>query len=292
MRRTIIWPVLLCFLLSGCAYIGEPLPPALKIPMAVTDLTAQQRGDKIYVSYTPPALTTEGLVLDPPPRADIRIGVSELPDSPGGNVIYAAPWIGKEVVIGATFRGPSGRVSEWSNLVRLTVIEPVTTPTHLIAENTKSGIQLKWTGSAEEYRILRDEVLLDTVKETSFFDSGAAFDVDYSYEVQGVTKTAESEISAAINVLRKDIYPPSSPDGFIALAGVKTIELSWEPSIDEDVSFYRIYRNGTKLVDNLDGTTFSDPDVQSGHTYRYTISAVDAKMNESEKSAPVEIEFP
>ena len=46
-------------LLTGCGYPGEPLPPALNRPMRVTDLSALERGAKLYVAFTMPVKTTE-----------------------------------------------------------------------------------------------------------------------------------------------------------------------------------------------------------------------------------------
>ena len=55
--------VLAALLPTGCAYIGNPKPPTLDIPLRVMDLRAAEFGDRILVQFTIAPLTTEGLPL-------------------------------------------------------------------------------------------------------------------------------------------------------------------------------------------------------------------------------------
>src|SRR5579883_1088688 len=68
--------LLLTAILSGCGYVGNPLPPALDIPQRVTDLAVAEYGDKIRVQFTLPAMTTEGLVLKSVRSVDLYVGPS------------------------------------------------------------------------------------------------------------------------------------------------------------------------------------------------------------------------
>src|SRR6185437_3266066 len=61
-------------LLIGCGYPGEPLPPALKRPVRIVDLNAVERGSKIIIHFTIPAITTEGAPVKGPEPLDVRIG--------------------------------------------------------------------------------------------------------------------------------------------------------------------------------------------------------------------------
>jgi hypothetical protein len=49
--------------MSGCGYVGEPMYPALNIPVRIVDLGAVERGDNLEVSFSIPAVTTEGMVI-------------------------------------------------------------------------------------------------------------------------------------------------------------------------------------------------------------------------------------
>ena len=45
--------------LTGCASIGPPLPPSLELPHPVSDLRAARKGDKVTLTWTIPAPTTD-----------------------------------------------------------------------------------------------------------------------------------------------------------------------------------------------------------------------------------------
>jgi hypothetical protein len=46
-------------LLNGCGTPGIPLPPSLELPKPVTDLHAMRKGNKVYLTWTPPTQTTD-----------------------------------------------------------------------------------------------------------------------------------------------------------------------------------------------------------------------------------------
>jgi hypothetical protein len=50
-------------LLGGCASPGPPLPPTLKLPRVVVDLSAERAGDEVTLRWTTPALTTDRLAI-------------------------------------------------------------------------------------------------------------------------------------------------------------------------------------------------------------------------------------
>ena len=75
-RAALPFFILLCLslLLAGCGSVGEPLYPALNIPMPVVDLNAVERGDKIDINLTIPPKTTEGLLLKDIGSLELRVG--------------------------------------------------------------------------------------------------------------------------------------------------------------------------------------------------------------------------
>src|SRR5690348_4530137 len=64
-------------MVAGCGYVGPPLPPALNIPKAVTDLSVTEIGDQIIVRFTPPEKTTEELPVESLKAVTLYVGPAE-----------------------------------------------------------------------------------------------------------------------------------------------------------------------------------------------------------------------
>ena len=54
--------------------VGEPLYPALRIPMRVTDLAVVEQGTDLDITFTIPPQTTEGLPLKEIGGVELRVG--------------------------------------------------------------------------------------------------------------------------------------------------------------------------------------------------------------------------
>jgi fibronectin type 3 domain-containing protein len=129
--------------------------------------------------------------------------------------------------------------------------------------------------------------------ELGFTDSNIEFGTDYEYLVQSVQKVddnkfAESDLSEIVAFNPVDKFAPATPAGLSAASGTRTIELVWDRNTEKDMAFYRIYRDGSRLADNVVGASFSDDGAEAGKTYKYQVSAVDTAGNESALSAPIE----
>jgi hypothetical protein len=152
---------------------------------------------------------------------------------------------------------------------------------------------------------LKQDLLVD-------HDAGIALDKDirfgqtYEYRAQrvarvmadGTTMELAGELSPPLRIEARDVFPPAIPTGLAAVATAPTadtpasIDLSWQPDPAADTAGYYVYRreqqtpwrriSGEQLVV---GPAFHDPDVLPGHTYIYGVSAVDARGNESGRSA-------
>jgi fibronectin type 3 domain-containing protein len=75
------------------------------------------------------------------------------------------------------------------------------------------------------------------------------------------------------------------------------IDLSWSSNVETDLAGYHVYRSeqqdtpGQLLTpDLLLSPAYRDTSVQPGHTYWYSVTAVDRSGNESARSAPVAAE--
>jgi hypothetical protein len=286
-------PLAAAVMLAGCAYVGDPLPPSLKIPEAIGDLRAVQKGGRIVVDFTPPAVSTDGVVLKGALETAVLIGGAGAdPSTEASRSIDVAPWVGKEVVIGARTRGPSGRWSAWSNFVTMRVREPLADAADLRADSAEQGIVLTWRSAAPRHRIYRDGELLAEVDGQAYADSTAELGKEYEYAVEPFDGAAESANRTTVKATRVDRFAPEAPGGLTAIAGIASVELAWDASAAEDLAFYRVYRNGELVAREVSAAAYSDQSAQRGVAYRYAVSAVDRSGNESARSAEVEVTLP
>jgi len=319
-----------CSWLWSCGYVGDPLPPALNIPRAPQQLVVVQRGDRLAIQFLVSNRTTEETLLRRLGELDLRIGpgngepldpaawesrAQPIPvnwDHQPGLVqleVPASAWLNQKVVIGVRVSSPKGRWSAWSDFAQLTVIPPLQPPTGIQATLVPQGVRLSWdcpqASIPVEYRILRQREGSKTVVEAGrtqtcqWDDTNVEPDVTYTYRVlvaaTGPDVVAESQPGPPVEARLVDRFPPAAPAGLRAIATSEAVELSWDQNQEPDLAHYRVYRaepgSDWRLVaDQLLVPHFADQDFLPGRTYRYAVTAVDQRGNESPKSAPVEVE--
>ncbi len=143
-------------------------------------------------------------------------------------------------------------------------------------------------------------------------DTNAQPNQKYRYTVDRVSTLAvagrsievEGQPSDPIIVSTTDVFPPAVPRGLVAVADAAAgaIDLSWRPDSDPDLAGYYVYRRdvGTSLPAQripsaaasngqapIATPAFRDLKVERGHTYAYSISAIDQSGNESAHSSEV-----
>jgi hypothetical protein len=309
---------LISLALAGCGYVGDPLPPALKIPRPVDDLAVSQVGEYLDLAFSLPKETMEGLELNQVGRVELLI--SEDWPQPGRVVEVAtgetkaklpvADWVGKEVSIGLRTANSKGRFSPWSNVVRWKVEPAVAKPSAVAATATAAGVEITWQAPNQpgvEWRVYRfssvggvvdkERVELAKVSAQRFVDTGAEYGGTHRYTVEGALREARGELSDAAEIVPVDRFAPAAPQGLTALNGATAVQLSWERNLEPDVAFYRVYRGlgdaaPTLYEDKLTGATYADAKAKSGEKLRYAVTAVDRNNNESPRSSAVEIQVP
>ena len=300
MARTFTGLLVLSILLTGCGYVGAPLPPALNIPEKVADLRAVQRGGKIIIDFTIPARTTEGLLIKRLGPPDLQIGDKpvEAPSDTGHIEVPAKDWIGQDAAVRVRINNARGRYSDWSNTVTLSVVPPLEPPSDLLAKSDPQGVRITWAGAGEKWRVVRlGDASTAEVDHAEYLDTGAAFGTEHRYQVVALLKAAESEPSAIVSITPKDEFPPAAPAALTALAGINSVELSWDRNTEEDLKGYRMYRAVdagpfATVAAMVEEPSYSDKTVIPGKKYRYAVSAIDQAGNESAKSAAIEIAMP
>ncbi len=219
--------------------------------------------------------------------------------------------------------GPSNVKSELSAPVSAQATAPapvLAAPRNVQAIDGIEYIAITWLANTEAeligYRVLRytdpaqteAEATFTTV-QTTYIDAEVVVGRTYVYRVQAIgSNNEESELSlfASAEVL-PDNSPPATPSNFeAALASSGTsIELSWDaPTRDRDINIltglagFVIYRLEVSSTDasnvaltriaTIDDPTqemYRDTNLRSQTEYRYRISAIDHRGNESPPSS-------
>jgi fibronectin type 3 domain-containing protein len=104
----------------------------------------------------------------------------------------------------------------------------------------------------------------------------------------------EGEDTPAVQVSTNDAFPPAVPSGLQAVfsgPGQQAfVDLIWSPDVEADLAGYIVYRreeNGqpTRMNSELVKTpAYRDAKVEPGKKYFYSVTAMDARNNESEHS--------
>jgi uncharacterized protein len=144
--------------------------------------------------------------------------------------------------------------------------------------------------------------LLASSAVNSYRDTLFEFGKTYLYVVRSVIiadgSQIESDDSLPVVVNPRDIFPPAAPQNLVASvvvppSGAPEVDLSWSINPETDLAGYRVYRSeqqGTRgeLLTSILLLTpaYRDMSVQPGHSYWYTVTAVDRAGNESAPSAP------
>jgi hypothetical protein len=309
--------------LTGCGYPGPVLPPLLDIPSQVPYVSAVEYGDTILVQFTLPDLTTEGNPVRNLRLLEVRVGPPVTPllpqlwersaksypvpnpgPGPFTKEIPVADWLAanekdKEVLISVRAVGSRGKPGSWATLKFLRVEPALLQPSALTAQNVEQGVKLTWQGSAPKYRIFRaiGEATPERLNESDraeFVDDTTQYDNRYQYLVQAIADDSHgSKVSDPVFFVPEDKFPPAVPGALTAILGVSTIELAWTRNTESDFKGYNVYRstNGgpfEKIAGLVPTPTFSDSKIEAGQKYRYEVSAVDVKGNESSRSTPAD----
>jgi len=139
---------------------------------------------------------------------------------------------------------------------------------------------------------------------TSFLDQTFEWEKTYFYRgtvVSAIEKAGkaaieiEGEDTPEVKVFAHDVFPPAVPTGLQAVSSGTPqqpfIDLSWAPDSESDLAGYNVYRHeeGAAPVkinsEVVKAPTYRDTAVEAGRRYFYSVSAVDVRGNESEKSA-------
>jgi len=190
--------LVILFVASGCGAPGEPLPPSPPIPVAISDLTAQQAGDAALLTFTMPKKSVRGENLKEVPTLEVLRGslkadgtpdaksfrvVDTVPGSLIGNYVQQGKVEFRDPVSADEIKGHAGetvvyrvrtRVSDKktsgdSKEVSLRLYAVPARIASLDVRVTEGGIELKWgapdktsggepLGQIQEFHVYRGEL--------------------------------------------------------------------------------------------------------------------------------------
>ncbi len=153
-------------------------------------------------------------------------------------------------------------------------------------------------------------------------DNNIRFGETYDYRAQrvarvkvgGSTLELAGPLSAPLRIEAINVFPPSVPKGLAAVATAgengagPAIDLSWLPGAEPDLAGYFVYRRDSGAPNDRSssvgsgsdantiwqrisspqpvvGPGYHDSNVQPGHTYIYSVTAIDQSGHESARSA-------
>ena len=189
-------------------------------------------------------------------------------------------------------------------------------PVELTARVLEDKIELVWKAPAANfdgstpvtlsgYNIYRrtedgpdQKVNPNLITGTKFEDPDIVFGVPVRYFVRASATEKppyfESGDSEVRELVPEDAFPPAAPAGVVQVTGHGSVSLSWEANREKDLAGYRVRRRGEGEADDVLLTpalllenAFTDPTIEKGKRYRYSMSAVDIRGNESARTETV-----
>ena len=247
-------------LLAACGAQGPPRPPRIEKPERVTDLAVAQVGRTLNISFTPPALATDGERLSKP----VTLEIFRAQKAPGSKVETPAPMS----------LGPPWKALAPDDQARYKQGEKIVVRDQLSEQEFRQSVG--WTlefavrGATRGFRGRPIEGDLSKAVEIRLLDVSAA--------IQGLVGHAEE------HAIVLKWTPPSQ-----SLTGGPVANLG------ANLAGYRVYKSATGKPDSYTavaetkGPTYEDHDFVFDRTYYYRVRAVfraDGQTSESEDSLP------
>jgi hypothetical protein len=136
------------------------------------------------------------------------------------------------------------------------------------------------------------------VTAAKFEDPDIVFGIPVRYFVRASATEKppyfESEDSEVRELVPEDTFPPAPPAGVVTVTGHGSVSLSWEANREKDLAGYRVRRREEGETEDVLLTpalllenAYTDPTIEKGKRYRYSMSAVDIRGNESARTEAV-----
>jgi hypothetical protein len=263
--------VVFVFLIAACGKRGDPRPPVPIIPQATSDLVVAQRADRIFLTWSYPALTTTGRSFSDLRRIVVYRYSEPLPPSTS-----TAPDAPRESAV-------ADPVAQFARVPELTPVQ-----FGRLSQRIKSieGAELT-DATVGDHLIFEDTPSMRTM-------SGQPVRLTYGVVTEGLN--ARSELSNLVTIIPLVVAVP--PASLSATAQADGVRLAWpapERSIAGGVApviiGYNVYRGTAREFEKpinqtlVSSTTYTDVPPYGEHQYRVTaVAAVGPPAIESSPS--------
>lgn len=285
--RTAIGTLLAALLLvTACGKRGDPRPPVPVIPKATSDLVVTQRGDKVILSWSYPALTTAGRSLTDIRRIHVFRYIEELP-------VPAAGRDPEATVAGEIDPTEPEPVALFRRLPQITAAQ-FAKLSGRIESIEKANLPAASFGARLVY------------EDDPPFASTEGRPVRVTYAVATESPDARGDLSNLVTIVPLAVSTP--PADVIATPAAEGIVLAWSAPTSAAkgsgapvVRGYNVYRttaDGTPDIfatpvnpTPVEGTTYTDAPAYGDYEYRIRSVASTSPLIESEPSAAVKATY-
>ncbi|MDA2933807.1 hypothetical protein MYX82_05635 [Acidobacteria bacterium AH-259-D05] len=304
-----------CLLLSGCAKIGDPLPPLVHPTDTVTDVETVQVEDHFQIVFSLPSHEIRWVEIyrqcgsnpSPPEQSLVRLEPEELSHYNQGNKFFFEdhPGLSQPCSYWLRFVNRQGLRSPFSNLAQTLPIPPARPPTNLRYQVHQTQIVVKWDAPVANIDGSQPPRLAGylvnskhLVRQPEYTETEFQFGQEHSYQVQSVSREADplilSGYSDTLKFVPRDEFPPGIPQNITILSLEGKVQIFWDANKESDLKGYFVY-SGTdpnrlrKSSSSITINRYVDESVTTGKAYYYQLSAMDRAGNESPKSDIVTI---
>jgi hypothetical protein len=254
----------LFFFAIGCGAPGEPTPPVPQVPVAISDLTAQQFGDAVQLTFTLPSKTVSGERLSQPPAIEILRGALKPDGSPDPKSFRAVETI------------PGALVGEYRVADKVQIINRISPddlrayPGATLVYRLRTRASRKRASADSNAAIVHIRPVPERITSLQAAVTESAIELSWS----APTRTSAGDPLPPISeyrVYRGEIDPASSAD----FAAKDLSQAKWKSPL--------------ALLASSPTNTYRDTIFDFGKTYLYTVRTVipaDGGMVESADSVP------